>query len=87
MSEETYGISEIVGTSKTSVDDAIRTAINKAKKENRTVRIEQVRVSRNGVARTIHLEVIPLLPGLFRGSGEVEARGSSPVVSERTGRL
>ena len=38
----------------------LRTAINKAKKENRTVRIEQVRVSRNGVARTIHLEVIPL---------------------------
>ena len=30
MSEETYGISEIVGTSKTSVDDAIRKGIAKA---------------------------------------------------------
>ena len=38
----------------------LRTAINKAKKENRTARTEHVWVSRNGVARTIHLEVIPL---------------------------
>lgn len=46
MSEETYGISEIVGTSKTSVDDAIRTAINKAAENRRNIRwfeVTQVR--------------------------------------------
>ena len=46
MSEETYGISEIVGTSKTSVDDAIRTAIAKAAENRRNIRwfeVTQVR--------------------------------------------
>ena len=38
MSEETYGISEIVGTSKTSVDDAIRNAIAKAAENRRNIR-------------------------------------------------
>jgi flavin-binding protein dodecin len=38
MSEETYGISEIVGTSKTSVDDAIRTAVAKAAENRRNIR-------------------------------------------------
>jgi flavin-binding protein dodecin len=46
MSEETYGISEIVGTSKTSVDDAIRAAIAKAAENRRNIRwfeVTQVR--------------------------------------------
>lgn len=46
MSDETYGISEIVGTSKTSVDDAIRTAIAKAAENRRQIRwfeVTQVR--------------------------------------------
>lgn len=46
MSDETYGISEIVGTSKTSVDDAIRTAIAKAAENRRDIRwfeVTQVR--------------------------------------------
>jgi flavin-binding protein dodecin len=46
MSEETYGISEIVGTSKTSVDDAIRTAMAKAAENRRNIRwfeVTQVR--------------------------------------------
>lgn len=46
MSDETYGISEIVGTSKTSVDDAIRTAIAKAAENRRHIRwfeVTQVR--------------------------------------------
>ncbi len=38
MSEETYGISEIVGTSKTSVDDAIRTGVAKAAENRRNIR-------------------------------------------------
>lgn len=46
MSEETYGVSEIVGTSKTSVDDAIRNAIAKAAENRRHIRwfeVTQVR--------------------------------------------
>lgn len=46
MSDETYGISEIVGTSKTSVDDAIRTGISKAAQNRRNIRwfeVTQVR--------------------------------------------
>lgn len=38
----------------------LRTAINKAKQGNKTVRTEQVRVTRDGVTRKIHIEVIPL---------------------------
>jgi len=46
MSDETYGVSEIVGTSKTSIDDAIRTAIAKAAENRRHIRwfeVTQVR--------------------------------------------
>ncbi|MES2723812.1 MAG: dodecin [Pseudomonadota bacterium] len=44
--DNTYGVSEIVGTSKTSVDDAIRTAITKASENRRHIRwfeVTQVR--------------------------------------------
>lgn len=36
--DNTYGISEIVGSSKTSIDDAIRTAIAKATENRRHIR-------------------------------------------------
>lgn len=36
--ENTYGVSEIVGSSKTSIDDAIRTAIRKATEDRRHIR-------------------------------------------------
>ncbi len=38
----------------------LRTAINRAKKENKTVRKENVRVEQNGQTRLVNLEVIPL---------------------------
>ncbi len=38
----------------------LRTAINQAKEGNKTVRTENVRVKRDGVTRTIQVEVIPL---------------------------
>jgi two-component system, chemotaxis family, CheB/CheR fusion protein len=38
----------------------LRAAINKAKKENKTARDENLRVSENGSSRTVNLEVIPL---------------------------
>ena len=38
----------------------LRNAINKAKQENKTVRTEHVRVTRDGVTRKIHIEVTPL---------------------------
>lgn len=38
----------------------LRSAINKAKKENTTARKEQVRVQQNGTTRTVNVEVIPL---------------------------
>lgn len=44
--DNTYGVSEIVGTSKTSVDDAIRTAVTKASENRRHIRwfeVTQVR--------------------------------------------
>ena len=44
--DNTYGVSEIVGTSKTSVDDAIRTAVTKAAENRRHIRwfeVTQVR--------------------------------------------
>ena len=44
--DNTYGVSEIVGTSKTSVDDAIRTGITKASENRRHIRwfeVTQVR--------------------------------------------
>ena len=36
--DHTYGISEIVGSSSTSIDDAIRTAITKAGEDRRNIR-------------------------------------------------
>ena len=38
----------------------LRAAINQAKKENKAVRRENVRIEQNGKARTVNLEVIPL---------------------------
>ena len=38
----------------------LRAAINDAKQGNKTVRAERVRVTRDGVTRTIHVAVIPL---------------------------
>jgi two-component system, chemotaxis family, CheB/CheR fusion protein len=38
----------------------LRTAINKAKKENKRVRREKARVNQNGRARTVNIEVLPL---------------------------
>jgi two-component system CheB/CheR fusion protein len=38
----------------------LRAAINKAKKENKTVRREKVRVQQNGQTRTVNVEVVPL---------------------------
>jgi two-component system, chemotaxis family, CheB/CheR fusion protein len=38
----------------------LRTAINKAKKENKAVRKEHVRIEQGGKARTINVEVVPL---------------------------
>ncbi len=38
----------------------LRAAINKAKQGNKTVRAENVRVTRDGVTRTVHVAVIPL---------------------------
>ena len=38
----------------------LRSAINEAKKENKTTRRENVRVKQDGQARAVHLEVIPL---------------------------
>lgn len=49
MSEETYGISEIVGTSKTSVDEAIRTGIARAAENRRHIRWFEVTQMRGHV--------------------------------------
>ncbi len=38
----------------------LRAAINQAKKDNKTVRRESVRVGQNGKARTVNVEVVPL---------------------------
>lgn len=40
--DNTYGISEIVGSSETSIDDAIRQAITKASENRRHIRWFQV---------------------------------------------
>lgn len=40
--DNTYGVSEIVGSSTTSIDDAIRTAIRKASEDRRHIRWFQV---------------------------------------------
>ena len=44
--DNTYGVSEIIGSSDTSIDDAIRTAVQKATEDRRHIRwfeVTQVR--------------------------------------------
>ena len=60
MSEDnTYGISEIVGSSKTSIDDAVRTAIEKASENRRHIRWFEVTQIRGHVedAKVAHFHV------------------------------
>jgi hypothetical protein len=59
MSEHTYGISEIVGSSTDSSDDAIRNAIAKATEDRRHIRWYQVTEMRGHVAdgRVAHYQV------------------------------
>lgn len=47
--ENTYGVSELVGSSKTSFDDAIRTAITKATEDRRHIRWFEVTQMRGHV--------------------------------------
>ena len=47
--DNTYGLSEIVGTSKVSIDDAIRTAIAAATKNRRHIRWFEVLETRGHV--------------------------------------
>jgi flavin-binding protein dodecin len=49
MSEHSYGISEIVGTSTDSIDDAIRRAVEKASEDRRHIRWFQVLETRGHV--------------------------------------
>ncbi|WP_068874522.1 MULTISPECIES: dodecin [unclassified Phenylobacterium] len=60
MSEDnTYGVSEIVGSSKTSIDDAIRTAIGKASENRRHIRWFEVTQMRGHVedGQVAHFQV------------------------------
>ena len=59
MSEHSYGISEIVGSSTESSDDAIRNAIAKATEDRRHIRWYQVTEMRGHVAegRVAHYQV------------------------------
>ncbi len=60
MSEDnTYGVSEIVGSSKTSIDDAIRTAISKASENRRHIRWFEVTQTRGHVedGQVAHFQV------------------------------
>jgi flavin-binding protein dodecin len=60
MSEDnTYGVSEIVGSSKTSIDDAIFTAIEKASEDRRQIRWFEVTQIRGHVeeAKVAHFQV------------------------------
>lgn len=47
--DQTYGVSEIVGTSQTSIDDAIRQAIAKASENRRQIRWFEVIETRGHV--------------------------------------
>lgn len=60
MSEHSYGISEIVGTSTESVDDAIRRAIAKAGEDRRHIRWFQVLETRGHVedGKVAHFQVM-----------------------------
>lgn len=55
----TYGVSEIVGSSTTSVDDAIRTAVAKAAEDRRQIRWFEVTQVRGHVedGRVAHFQV------------------------------
>ncbi|HSC46053.1 MAG TPA: chemotaxis protein CheB, partial [Candidatus Acidoferrum sp.] len=74
----------------------LRSAINKAKKENKAARKENVRVQQNGRTRTVTLEVIPLknlrercFLILFEDTekaGRLSAERSEPGVGERIAR-
>lgn len=60
MSEDnTYGVSEIVGSSSTSIDDAIRTAIAKASENRRHIRWFEVTQMRGHVedGKVAHVQV------------------------------
>lgn len=57
--DNTYGVSEIVGSSKTSIDDAIQTAIAKATEDRRHIRWFEVTQLRGHVeeGRVAHFQV------------------------------
>jgi dodecin len=57
--EHTYGISEIVGSSQTSIDEAIRTAIEKATEDRRHIRWFEATEIRGHVenGRVAHFQV------------------------------
>ncbi len=59
MSEHSYGISEIVGTSTDSIDDAIRRAVEKASEDRRHIRWFQVLETRGHVedGKVAHYQV------------------------------
>jgi dodecin len=60
MSEDnTYGVSEIVGSSSTSIDDAIRTAVSKATQDRRHIRWFEVTETRGHVedGKVAHFQV------------------------------
>jgi flavin-binding protein dodecin len=60
MSEHSYGISEIVGTSTDSIDDAIRRAVEKASEDRRHIRWFQVLETRGHVedGKVAHYQVM-----------------------------
>ena len=57
--DNTYGISEIVGSSETSIDDAIRQAITKASENRRHIRWFEVKEVRGHVQdqKVAHFQV------------------------------
>lgn len=57
--DHTYGVSEIVGSSKTSIDDAIRQAIAKATEDRRHIRWFEVLETRGHVedGKVAHFQV------------------------------
>jgi dodecin len=59
MKDNTYGISEIVGSSETSIEDAIQTAIAKATQDRRHIRWFEVLETRGHVedGRVAHFQV------------------------------
>ena len=69
MSEHSYGISEIVGTSTDSIDDAIRRAVEKASEDRRHIRWFQVLETRGHVedGKVAHVQVM-LKPGYALGA-------------------